>query len=132
MLSRDMRVSPSTVRALLLRAGGIGPVPRRRASLRLSLVEREEISRGLAAGWSLRAIARSLDRAPSTISREVDRGGRRRYRAAWAEKVAWDLATRPKPTKLSLRPALAQLVAAKLALDWSPQQIAGWVEDRIP
>ena len=132
VLSRQMRVSPSTVRALLLRAGGIGPVPRRRASLRLSLTEREEISRGLAAGLSLRAIARSLGRAASTISREVDRGGRRRYRAAWAEQVAWDLATRPKPTKLSQLPALAQLVAAKLALDWSPQQIAGWLKAEYP
>jgi len=132
VLSRQMRVSPSTVRALLLRAGGIGPVPRRRASLRLSLTEREEISRGLAAGLSLRAIARSLGRAASTISREVDRGGRRRYRAAWAEQVAWDLATRPKPTKLSQRPGLAHLVAAKLALDWSPQQIAGWLKSEYP
>ncbi len=132
VLSRQMRVSPSTVRALLLRAGGIRPVARRRAPLRLSFTEREEISRGLAAGLSLRAIARSLGRAPSTISREVDRGGRRRYRAAWAEQVAWDLATRPKPTKLSLRPALAELVAAKLALDWSPQQIAGWLKSEYP
>jgi IS30 family transposase len=80
----------------------------------------------------MHAIARSLGRAASTISREVDRGGRRRYRAAWADQVAWDLATRPKPTKLRQRPALAQLVAAKLSLDWSPQQIAGWLKTEYP
>src|SRR6476660_3363508 len=99
VLSRQMRVNPSTVRALLHRTGGIRPASRRRWELRLSLAEREEISRGLAAGLSLRAIAAGLGRAPSTVSREVlGNGGRTRYRAADADKMAWSRAARPKAT----------------------------------
>ena len=101
VLSRQMRRNPSTVRDLLKRTGGIRPVPRRRWELRLSLAEREEISRGLAAGESLRAIAAGLSRAPSTVSREVaGNGGRRDYRALVADRVAWARAARPKQTKL--------------------------------
>ena len=96
VLAREMRRSPSTVRALILRSGGIRPVPRRRWELRLSLAEREEISRGLAAGLSLRAIATVLGRAPSTVSREVAaNGGRSRYRALAADRAAWARACRP-------------------------------------
>ena len=133
MLARQMRVNPSTVRDLLHRTGGIRPAPKRRWELRLSLAEREEISRGLAAGLSLRVIAAGLARAPSTVSREVlGNGGRTRYRAAAADRAAWSKATRPKATKFATTPALAALVTAKLELDWSPQQIAGWLKTEFP
>ena len=133
VLSRQMRVNPSTVRDLLHRTGGIRPAPRRRWELRLSVTEREEISRGLAAGLSLRAIAVGLGRSPSTVSREVlANGGRRSYRAARADAAAWSRAGRPKPAKLASRVALTDLVAAKLRLDWSPQQIAGWLKLEYP
>src|ERR1700737_685743 len=95
--------------------------------------EREEISRGLAAGDSLRVIARRLDRAVSTVSQEVARhGGRRRYRAAHADSEAWESARRPKPCLLSQNQQLQRIVAAKLQHDWSPQQIAGWLRDHYP
>jgi IS30 family transposase len=129
------RVNRSTVQTLLSRAGGIPPAtaPRRRHHLHLALEEREEISRGLAAGRSFRAIARCLGRAPSTVSREVENyGGRHGYRAAWADEVAWAMATRPKATKLSTRPVLAAAVSEKLALEWSPEQIAGWLKLQHP
>ena len=120
VLSREMRVNPSTVRDLLHRSGGIRPVPRRRWELRQSLAEREEISRGLAAGLSLRAIARVLGRSPSTVSRAVlANGGRRHYRTARADAAAWRRASRPKPMKLVSRVVLTDLVADKLRLDWS-------------
>ncbi|MEU1205113.1 helix-turn-helix domain-containing protein [Nocardia sp. NPDC005825] len=128
VLAREMRRDPSTVRELLKRCGGVRPAARHRNSLRLSLAEREEISRGLAAGDSLRAIARCLGRAPSTISREVSgHGGRFAYRALPADRAAWARVVRPKPTKLSQDPKLAQIVAEKLTARWSPQQIAGWL-----
>jgi IS30 family transposase len=101
--------------------------------VRLSLAEREEISRGLAAGLSLRVIAAGLGRAPSTVSREVlGNGGRSGYRAVVADRAAWSKAARPKATKLAASPALAALVSAKLELDWSPQQIAGWLKLEFP
>ena len=99
----------------------------------MTVVEREEISRGLAAGLSLRAIAAGLGRAPSTVSREVaGNGGRRRYRALHADAAAWSRACRPKATRLSSRPGLASMVEEKLALRWSPQQICGWLRRRFP
>lgn len=113
--------------------GGIRPVPRRRSRRVLSLDDREEISRGVAAGLSLRAIASSLRRAPSTISRELHRnGGHRRYRAAAADKRAWDRALRPKLCKLGRHEELRQLVAARLSDNWSPEQIAGWLKHTYP
>jgi len=113
--------------------GGIRPAPRRRSRLALTLAEREEISRGLAAGRSLRAMAQALKRSPSTLSREIARnGGPLRYRAARAEAHAWKQALRPKPCKLALRLQLRNAVAAKLALEWSPQQIAGWLKRTHP
>ena len=128
VLSREMRRHPSTVRDLLKRAGGIRPVPRRRWELRLSLAEREEISRGLAAGLSLRTIAGRLGRSPSTVSREVaGNGGRGSYRALAADQAAWARAVRPKQTKLARRPGLRAMVEDKLELSWSPEQIAGWL-----
>jgi IS30 family transposase len=118
---------------IFAKTGGIRPAARKRSSRSLSLPEREEISRGLVAGLSLRVIAQSLDRAPSTISREVNRnGGRRRYRASNADQAAWDRAHRPKTCKLVANRALAQLVARKLQREWSPEQIAGWLKIRFP
>jgi IS30 family transposase len=126
--ARAMGLSTGTVRTYLLRCGGIRPAPRRRREGRLSLLEREEISRGLAAGWSLRVIAAQLGRAPSTISREVTaNGGRRRYRAVRADVAAWSRAARPKLCKLAVQPQLRAVVESKLTARWSPQQIAGWL-----
>ena len=114
---------------ILSEAGGIRPVARKRARLALTLSEREEISRGLVAGLSIRSIAKSLDRAASTISREINRnGGRRRYRATKADNRAWDQALRPKLCKLVRNGRLRQSVIVKLKRFWSPQQIAGWLK----
>ena len=113
--------------------GGIRPVPRRRSPRALSLDEREEISRGVACGVSLRSVARALGRAPSTVSRELRRnGGLRRYRAAAADNRAWKQALRPKLCKLATHDELRQLVAAKLSENWSPEQIAGWLKHTYP
>jgi len=113
--------------------GGIRPVPRRRSRRVLSLDEREEISRGVAAGVSLRSIAGALGRAASTVSRELRRnGGQRQYRAAVADKRAWHRALRPKACKLAMHEELRQLVAAKLQDNWSPEQIAGWLKHTYP
>ena len=131
--ARALGLPTSTVRTYLLRCGGIRPDPRHRATVRLSFAEREEISRGLAAGQSLRAIAAVLGRSPSTISREVAaNGGRRRYRATVADQQAWAKATRPKACKLAANPVLSGIVAEKLQLRWSPQQIDGWLKRTYP
>src|SRR5215472_7970918 len=114
-------------------AGGVPPRARRRSRLALTGAEREEISRGLANGASLRAVSRRLGRAASTVSREVRRyGGRRVYRAAVADTRAWARSRRPKPCRLATRPALREAVATKLAAQWSPQQIAGWLRRAYP
>ena len=119
----------SSISPIILETGGVRPVPRKRSSLSLTLSEREEISRGIMAGDSMRLIAASLGRAPSTVSREINRnGGRRRYRANKAEQAAWVRAHRPKLCKLAKNRRLARLVASKLQLEWSPQQIAGWLK----
>ena len=105
----------------------------KRSPLRLSPAEREEISRGLAAGKSLRGIASGLGRAPSTVCREVAaNGGRGRYRACAADRRALRLAHRPKPAKLAACPRLRKIVEAKLMLRWSPEQIAGWLKATYP
>jgi len=132
--ARGLGLSTGTVRGYLERCGGIRPVPRRRSPGRLSLAEREEISRGLAAGLSLRVIAAGLGRAPSTISREVAaRGGRDRYRAAPADQTAWSRARRPQACKLATHRRLRAMVAEKLQQEqWSPQQIAGWLKTTYP
>lgn len=131
--ARALGIPTSTVRTYLLRCGGIRPGPRRRAAGRLRFEEREGISRGLAAGRSLRSIAAGLGRSTSTVSREVAAGGgRRRYRAAAADRGAWARATRPKACKLATNPVLAGVVAEKLARRWSPQQIAGWLKLAYP
>ena len=113
--------------------GGCGPQPRRRSARVLTEMEREELSRGLAEGVSLRTIAARLGRAPSTVSREIGRnGGRRGYRAWRADIEAWERARRPKACKLESSPRLCRLVAGRLAADWSPQQIAGWLAAMHP
>jgi IS30 family transposase len=123
----------SSVRGVLAETGGIRPQPRRRARQALTLAEREEISRGMVAGQSLRSIATSLGRAPSTISREINRNdGRFDYRASKADQAAWDRARRPKTCKLVENHKLARIVARKLRGLWSPEQIAGWLKDTYP
>jgi len=123
----------SSIQGILARTGGIRPPVRRRSKRALSLAEREEISRGVVTGLSLRSIAASLGRAPSTVSREVNRnGGRRGYRANTADHATWDRAHRPQTCKLVHNRALARLVASKLQLQWSPRQIAGWLKCTYP
>lgn len=123
----------TSVRGILAESGGIRPSPRRRSSRVLSSAEREEISRGVVAGHSIRSIAASLKRAPSTVSREIRRNeGRDGYRASHADQAAWDRARRPKRCKLALHPSLALRVADKLQRHWSPEQIAGWLRRTYP
>lgn len=113
--------------------GGIRPAPRRRSRLALTLAEREEISRGIAAARSMRLMARLLGHSPSTVSREIKRnGGYDRYRAADADKNAWRRARRPKRCKLANNPQLRWAVVSKLELNWSPEQIAGWLKRAYP
>ncbi|MBC9035211.1 IS30 family transposase [Sphingomonas sp. JC676] len=127
------RRNKSGVRQIVALHGGIAPAPRRRAVRALRVEEREEISRGIAAGWSIRGIARALGRSPSTICREIERnGGSRVYRAARADKLAWERALRPKRCRLACHGRLRWRVAQKLALQWSPQQIAGWLRRQYP
>ncbi|KVQ28114.1 IS30 family transposase [Burkholderia cepacia] len=119
----------SSVQRILAEAGGIQPKQRRRSSLALTLAEREEISRSVVAGDSIRAMAIRLARAPSTISRELKRnGGMPGYRANNADELAWERARRPQVCKLVRNRELAQVVASKLQLQWSPEQIAGWLK----
>jgi IS30 family transposase len=129
----ELKQRRANIHRVLEAAGGIAPAPRARSPRVLRFGEREEISRGLAAGDSFRVIATRLNRAVSTVSQEVARhGGRRRYRAAQADSEAWQSARRPKPCLLSLNQQLQQIVAVKLEQDWSPQQIAGWLRDHYP
>lgn len=123
----------SSIHRQIAITGGIRPPQRKRRQQSLTLEEREEISRGIVANLSIRAIAIQLDRSPSTISREIDRnGGDRRYRAAKAEQNALDRALRPKVCKLVLNRPLSKVVESKLKIDWSPQQIAGWLKRANP
>jgi IS30 family transposase len=127
------RRNKSGVYRILAHDGGINPLARRRAAGALRFDEREEISRGLAAGHSLRQIAGCLGRAPSTVSREIRRnGGSQGYRASRADRRAWDQALRPKPCRLARNARLRWRVAQKLALQWSPDQIAGWLKRQFP
>src|SRR5689334_14950653 len=133
LIGRVFDRSSGAIFAHLKPHGGIRPAPRQRSRRVLSMDEREEISRGVAAGVSLRSIATRLCRAPSTVSRELRRnGGRHRYRAAVADKSAWDRALRPKLCKLARHEELRQLVAARLSENWSPEQIAGWLKHTYP
>jgi IS30 family transposase len=132
-IAHALRRASSVVYAAVGAEGGIAPRPRQRSRLALTTTEREEISRQLARGQSLRAISRMLGRAPSTLSREVARnGGRGIYRAAVADGQAFRLSRRPQPCRLSTRPTLRRAVAQKLAQQWSPQQISGWLRHTFP
>jgi len=123
----------TSIRCLLLPRGGIPPAVRRRSRLALTRSEREDISRGIASGSSLREIARHLDRAASTVGREVTRhGGRPAYRAHEADDQAWESALRPKRCLLALQRRLREVVASKLILEWSPEQISGWLKTEYP
>ena len=127
------RRNKSGVQRILALNGGISPRARRRAAVALRAEEREEISRGIATGRSIRRIAASLGRSPSTVSREVKRnGGRSLYRASEADACAWRRALRPKPCRLVTHPELRWRVAQKLALQWSPEQISGWLKREFP
>jgi IS30 family transposase len=126
------RYHPS-IEGILAKTGGIRPAPRHRSRLALTLVEREEISRSIVAGHSIRSIARKLGRAPSTISREIKRnGGQEDYRANQADQAAWGRTRRPKVCKLVKNRALAHIVAGKLKMLWAPEQIAGWLKYTYP
>jgi IS30 family transposase len=123
----------SAIGRILSESGGIRPSPRHRCTRALVLAEREEISRGVMAGLSVRRMACALRRAPSTVSREICRnGGQLAYRASAAEQAAWDRAPRPKRCKLAKNAALARIVADKLRLAWSPYQVAGWLKCTYP
>jgi len=123
----------SSVSRILAETGGIRPSQRCRSKSALSLAEREEISRALVMGQSVRSIAATLSRAPSTISREIKRnGGLSGYRATQADQAAWDRAVRPKTCKLVRNRKLACVVADRLQRQWAPQQIAGWLKHTYP
>jgi IS30 family transposase len=122
-----------SIHFLLSQHGGIAPAIRRRSQRTLTLAERKAISRGIASGSSIREIAKGLQRAASTVSREVARhGGRPVYRASEADHQAWKSALRPKTCLLATHVKLRTIVARKLILDWSPEQISGWLKRRYP
>src|SRR5712671_1944609 len=132
-IGRAFGKSHVVIHFLLARHGGIAPVARRRSLRTLTLAEREDISRGIAGGSSIRQIAKGLQRAVSTVSREVARhGGRPQYRANDADQQAWESALRPKTCRLAGHGPLRELVASKLILDWSPEQISGWLNNQYP
>jgi IS30 family transposase len=132
-IGRALEIPATRVHHVIATAGGIVPTARRRAARALQVEEREEISRGVAAGKSARDSAMRLGRSASTVTRELSRnGGRRVYRASQADARAWQRAHRPKPCRLATHPALRCLVADKLAADWSPQQIAAWLKQEFP
>jgi IS30 family transposase len=132
-IGRALGKHAGSVHGVVSANGGIIPTARRRSRLALTLAEREEISRGIAADSSVREIAAMLGRAPSTVSREIERhGGRDKYRAADADCRAWDQAKRPKQCLLATNDRLQMMVATKLNLDWSPEQISGWLKLKFP
>src|ERR1700722_9059458 len=132
-IGRAFNKPHSSIRCLLLPRGGIPPAVRRRSRLALMRSEPEDISRGIASGSSIREIARHLDRAASTVGREVTRhGGRPAYRAHEADDQAWESALRPKKCLLALHRRLREVVASKLILEWSPEQVSGWLKTEYP
>jgi IS30 family transposase len=127
-IGRALRKSKQTVNEVVVERGGLAPPPRRRRAASLRLSEREEISRGMAAGKSMRQIAGELGRAPSTVSRELARNTRQRgYRAHIAESNAWQRARRPKICLLARHQRLREVVIEKLRHNWSPEQISGYL-----
>ena len=132
-IARALQKAPGSIHGMLEATGGFSPPERHRRRDALTPAEREEISRGLATGESLRAIATRLGRSASTVCREVNRnGGRNRYRATRAQEKAWQRARRPKRCLLSVNDRLRDLVAQKLRADWSPEQISGWLKRKYP
>ena len=132
-IGRALGKHAGSIHGVLSSNGGIVPAVRRRSRLALTLSEREEISRGIVSDASIRQIATAIGRSPSTVSREITRhGGRNKYRASEADWQAWDHARRPKQCRLAGHARLQRLVASKLKLDWSPEQIAGWLEMEFP
>lgn len=132
-ISRVLDAQPGSIFTILRESGGIKPEKRRRPARHLTVDEREEIRAGLSAKKSIRAIARQLHRSPSTISREISRNrGRRWYKALDADRRAWRLAKRPKPCVLDISIELRLLVTEKLKLNWSPEQISGWLKVNFP
>jgi len=131
-IARVLDAKPGSVFTILRDSGGIKPEQRKRAAKHLTSEEREEIRAGLSAKMSIRAIARQLNRSPSTISREVNRNrGRRWYKALDADRIAWSKAKRPKACRLATKPELRTLVVEKLQLNWSPEQISGWLKAKM-
>jgi len=132
-IARALEKNVGSIFGVLRLRGGIAPQARTRSHLALTHSEREEISRGVAGGLSLRAIASQLNRSPSTISRELQRnGGETRYRAGEADVRAWERSRRPKKCRLATNGKLRRMVASKLRLQWSPQQISGWLKTSFP
>ena len=131
-IGRALGKHAGSVHGVLSANGGILPATRCRSSRSLSLAEREEISRGIAVGASMRKIAAIINRSPSTVSREVSRNGGSTYRAVEADSRAWHQACRPKPCHLVKFPILQGIVARKLSVNWSPSQIAGWLKQQYP
>jgi len=132
-IGRVFGKSHVSIHFMLSQHGGIVPAARRRSLVTLTLAEREDISRGIASGSSIRDIAKGLERAVSTVSREVARhGGRPLYRANEADQQAWESALRPKVCFLAIHVKLQRIVASKLILDWSPEQISGWLKIQYP
>jgi IS30 family transposase len=132
-IARALQKPPGSIHGMLEATGGISPPERQRRRCALTPSEREEISRGLAAGESLRTIATRLGRCASTVCREVNRnGGRRNYRAQQADERAWERARRPKRCLLATNHFLRDVVARKLHEDLSPEQISGWLKREYP
>jgi IS30 family transposase len=132
-IAKALGFAPASVWWQIRHRGGVAPAPRRRAERALSLGEREEISRGVASAEGVRSLARRLARAPSTISREIQRhGGRACYRATEADQAAWRSARRPKRGRLVRERRLRRVVEQKLGLDWAPEQIAAWLVSTYP
>ena len=128
-IGRALGKHAASIHCVIRLRGGIAPLPRKRCHRALSWEEREEISRGIAAGVSMRSIASSIGRATSTVSREIARnGGSKKYRANIADEAAWSRAHRPKPCRLVVIPRLRHVVTAKLQMKWSPEQISGWLK----
>jgi len=132
-IGRALGKHAGSIHGVLSSNGGFIPPARKRSRWALTLAEREEISRGMATALSIRQIAATLGRAPSTISREIHRhGGAHTYRASEADAQAWTRTHRPKSCRLATSPMLQRLVASKLTLEWSPEQIAGWLKRTFP
>ena len=132
-IGRALGKHAGSIHGVVSSNGGFIPPVRKRSRWALTLTEREEISRGMATARSIRQIAATLGRAPSTVSREITRhGGAHTYRAAEADAQAWARTRRPRPCRLATDPTLQRIVASKLALEWSPEQIAGWLKREFP